>query len=157
MVVDGTFVRADAGAESVDRARAGGREPLGRLQPMCGIVGYVGRQQPNGKPLEVVLEGLRRLEYRGYDSAGVALVGLDGVLVTAKKAGKLVNLTDELGARPLPAATAAPARRISGRYNLRIIDSHFPSRTFPSGVRERTAFVRSRIAVRFRIVTRPER
>ncbi len=107
MVVDGAFVRADAGAAIADRAEADGCEPLGRLQPMCGIVGYVGRQQPNGKPLAVVLEGLRRLEYRGYDSAGVALVGLDGVLVTAKKAGKLVNLTDELDARPLPGATAA--------------------------------------------------
>jgi glucosamine--fructose-6-phosphate aminotransferase (isomerizing) len=51
---------------------------------MCGIVGYVGSQQAGGRPLEVVLEGLRRLEYRGYDSAGVALVSPDGAgLVTA--------------------------------------------------------------------------
>jgi glutamine---fructose-6-phosphate transaminase (isomerizing) len=54
---------------------------------MCGIVGYVG-----GKPaLEVVIEGLRRLEYRGYDSAGVAIVS-DETLHVAKKAGKLGNL-----------------------------------------------------------------
>jgi len=67
---------------------------------MCGIVGYVG-----GKPaLDVVIEGLRRLEYRGYDSAGVAVLahgGLDG----RKKAGKLANLEKELAERPLPAAT----------------------------------------------------
>jgi glucosamine--fructose-6-phosphate aminotransferase (isomerizing) len=53
---------------------------------MCGIVGYVGDQSA----LEVVVEGLRRLEYRGYDSAGVALLA-DGKLATAKRAGKLVN------------------------------------------------------------------
>ena len=52
---------------------------------MCGIVGYVG---PNvdGKALDVVMEGLARLEYRGYDSAGVALV-TDGGVATEKRAG----------------------------------------------------------------------
>ena len=75
---------------------------------MCGIVGYVGAQQPSSRPLDVVMEGLRRLEYRGYDSAGVALVtGGGGALVTTKKAGKLANLVEELDAHPLPAATAA--------------------------------------------------
>ncbi|WP_018154991.1 glutamine--fructose-6-phosphate transaminase (isomerizing) [Demetria terragena] len=66
---------------------------------MCGIVGYVGANADE-RALNVVMEGLARLEYRGYDSAGVALVGGDRV-VTAKKAGKLANLRDELGARPL--------------------------------------------------------
>lgn len=56
--------------------------------------------------MDVALEGLRRLEYRGYDSAGVALVTADG-LATAKKAGKLANLIGELEAHPLPPATAA--------------------------------------------------
>ena len=74
---------------------------------MCGIVGYVGSAQASDRPLEVVLEGLRRLEYRGYDSAGVALVVPGGRLVTAKKAGKLANLVAELDAHPLPAGTAA--------------------------------------------------
>jgi glucosamine--fructose-6-phosphate aminotransferase (isomerizing) len=75
---------------------------------MCGIVGYVGAQEPNGRPLEVVMGGLARLEYRGYDSAGVALVtGQDGGLATAKKAGKLVNLSHALEESPLPPATAA--------------------------------------------------
>ncbi|WP_213452769.1 glutamine--fructose-6-phosphate transaminase (isomerizing) [Rhizomonospora bruguierae] len=59
---------------------------------MCGIVGYVG-----GRPaLGIVLDGLRRLEYRGYDSAGVAVIG-DGELRTLKKAGKLGNLEKALG------------------------------------------------------------
>src|SRR4051794_34798055 len=71
---------------------------------MCGIVGYVGPQDA----LDVVLEGLRRLEYRGYDSAGVAVrVGsaANGELASAKKAGKLANLEKVLSERPLPEAT----------------------------------------------------
>ncbi len=67
---------------------------------MCGIVGYVGQQQA----LEVVVAGLRRLEYRGYDSAGVAVIS-DGALAVRKKAGKLTNLETLLGDDPLPAAT----------------------------------------------------
>jgi glucosamine--fructose-6-phosphate aminotransferase (isomerizing) len=67
---------------------------------MCGIVGYVGPQDS----LEVVLEGLRRLEYRGYDSAGVAVLA-DGRLSTAKKAGKLANLEKVLAEEALPAST----------------------------------------------------
>ncbi|MET0766160.1 MAG: glutamine--fructose-6-phosphate transaminase (isomerizing) [Aeromicrobium sp.] len=66
---------------------------------MCGIVGYVGQRSA----LDVVMGGLRRLEYRGYDSGGVALVG-DGTLISAKKAGKLLNLDAELAERPLPVA-----------------------------------------------------
>ncbi|MEV7680797.1 glutamine--fructose-6-phosphate transaminase (isomerizing) [Streptomyces sp. NPDC056909] len=65
---------------------------------MCGIVGYVGGQSA----LDVVIAGLKRLEYRGYDSAGVAVLA-DGGLAAAKKAGKLVNLEKELVERPLPA------------------------------------------------------
>ncbi len=64
---------------------------------MCGIVGYVGGQSA----LDVVIAGLRRLEYRGYDSAGVAVLA-DGGLAAAKKAGKLANLEKELQERPLP-------------------------------------------------------
>ncbi|MFD8910086.1 glutamine--fructose-6-phosphate transaminase (isomerizing) [Streptomyces sp. NPDC059575] len=67
---------------------------------MCGIVGYVGARSA----LEVVMAGLKRLEYRGYDSAGVAVLA-DGGLASAKKAGKLVNLEKELAERPLPAGT----------------------------------------------------
>jgi glutamine---fructose-6-phosphate transaminase (isomerizing) len=71
---------------------------------MCGIVGYVGPQDA----LTVVLDGLRRLEYRGYDSAGVAVRtgdGADATLSTAKKAGKLANLEKVLADRPLPEGT----------------------------------------------------
>jgi glucosamine--fructose-6-phosphate aminotransferase (isomerizing) len=68
---------------------------------MCGIVGYVGSQDALG----VVLEGLRRLEYRGYDSAGVAVRDEAGGLAAAKKAGKLANLEKALADAPLPAST----------------------------------------------------
>ena len=66
---------------------------------MCGIVGYVGPQQAEG----VVIEGLRRLEYRGYDSAGIALVH-DGKIASEKRAGKLANLDKALADHPLPEA-----------------------------------------------------
>jgi glucosamine--fructose-6-phosphate aminotransferase (isomerizing) len=66
---------------------------------MCGIVGYVGPDEA----LPIVLEGLRRLEYRGYDSAGVAL--LDSELAVVRKAGKLAELERELAERGAPAGT----------------------------------------------------
>jgi glucosamine--fructose-6-phosphate aminotransferase (isomerizing) len=69
---------------------------------MCGIVGYVG----GGVALDVVLDGLRRLEYRGYDSAGVALVA-DGRLSVRRKAGKLANLVAMLAVEPLGSAGTA--------------------------------------------------
>ena len=63
---------------------------------MCGIVGYVGTRQAQ----EVVIDGLRKLEYRGYDSAGIAIVASGGV-ESRKKAGKLANLEAELELNPL--------------------------------------------------------
>ncbi|MEV7646613.1 glutamine--fructose-6-phosphate transaminase (isomerizing) [Arthrobacter sp. NPDC089319] len=75
---------------------------------MCGIVGYVGRRDGGAgvsvadhSALDVVLEGLRRLEYRGYDSAGVAVISESGI-ESRKKSGKLSNLLDALEADPLP-------------------------------------------------------
>src|SRR3954471_1260738 len=68
---------------------------------MCGIVGYTG---PDGgtEALDVVLEGLRRMEYRGYDSAGIVVQTPDGTLASQKKAGKLANLEKALQDDPLP-------------------------------------------------------
>ena len=68
---------------------------------MCGIVGYVGPRQA----LDVVVEGLRRLEYRGYDSAGIAIIGGDGPLQVAKKAGRIENLDKELTGRIIAGTT----------------------------------------------------
>jgi glucosamine--fructose-6-phosphate aminotransferase (isomerizing) len=66
---------------------------------MCGIVGYVGSEEA----LPIILEGLRRLEYRGYDSAGVAVV--DGALTVRKREGKLSELDAVLADDPVPAGT----------------------------------------------------
>ncbi len=68
---------------------------------MCGIVGYVGHQPA----LDVVVDALRRMEYRGYDSAGVALVDGDGKLTVRRRAGRLANLESAL-AETEPAALA---------------------------------------------------
>ncbi|HET7356814.1 MAG TPA: glutamine--fructose-6-phosphate transaminase (isomerizing) [Nocardioidaceae bacterium] len=67
---------------------------------MCGIVGYVGPRQAQG----IVVEGLRRMEYRGYDSAGIALVH-DGTITCQKRAGKLGNLDKALADVAMPGAT----------------------------------------------------
>ncbi|QPL04949.1 MULTISPECIES: glutamine--fructose-6-phosphate transaminase (isomerizing) [Actinomyces] len=72
---------------------------------MCGIVGHTGPLTASDRSLTVLLDGLSRLEYRGYDSAGVALVTADGVSVT-KAAGKLEHLRAELDAAPPAPATA---------------------------------------------------
>jgi glutamine---fructose-6-phosphate transaminase (isomerizing) len=64
---------------------------------MCGIVGYIGTQDA----VPVILDGLRRLEYRGYDSAGVAVLGSDKNLDVRRASGKLCNLEDAVRNRPL--------------------------------------------------------
>jgi glutamine---fructose-6-phosphate transaminase (isomerizing) len=66
---------------------------------MCGIVGYVGPRDA----VPVIVEGLRRLEYRGYDSAGIAVV-VDGALQRRRSVGKLGNLEESLAATPLRGA-----------------------------------------------------
>jgi glucosamine--fructose-6-phosphate aminotransferase (isomerizing) len=63
---------------------------------MCGIIGYLGPK----KVVPILLDGLRRLEYRGYDSAGVAVVR-DGQIERRRSAGKLVNLEQAIDTQPL--------------------------------------------------------
>jgi glutamine---fructose-6-phosphate transaminase (isomerizing) len=64
---------------------------------MCGIVGYIGSK----KVVPVIIEGLRKLEYRGYDSAGIAVVGADGELHLRRAPGKLRNLEEVIKNSPI--------------------------------------------------------
>jgi glucosamine--fructose-6-phosphate aminotransferase (isomerizing) len=64
---------------------------------MCGIVGYIGPK----RVVPLILDGLRRLEYRGYDSAGIAVVGANGKLEIRRAPGKLRNLEESIRATPL--------------------------------------------------------
>src|SRR5579862_6543780 len=68
---------------------------------MCGIVGYVGRR--DGVP--IILEALARLEYRGYDSAGIAVIDGTGTLAGSKAEGKLSRLTERLAPAALSGST----------------------------------------------------
>ena len=64
---------------------------------MCGIVGYVGKKQV----VPVIIEGLRKLEYRGYDSAGIAVCGNGEGLQVRRAEGKLRNLEEVIRLKPL--------------------------------------------------------
>ncbi len=64
---------------------------------MCGIVGYVGKK----RVVPVIIDGLRRLEYRGYDSAGIAVAGNGGGLQVRRAEGKLRNLEEAIRLKPL--------------------------------------------------------
>src|SRR5215218_8529736 len=63
---------------------------------MCGIIGYLGPKEV----VPILIDGLRRLEYRGYDSAGVAVVR-DGQIERRRSAGKLINLEQAIDTQPL--------------------------------------------------------
>ena len=64
---------------------------------MCGIVGYVGRKSV----VPVIIDGLRRLEYRGYDSAGIAVLEDGDCLAVRRAQGKLRNLEEALRLNPV--------------------------------------------------------
>src|SRR5436190_2018199 len=76
---------------------------------MCGIVGYTGPREAG----PILIEGLKRLEYRGYDSAGIALVDDAGDLFVEKRAGKLVNLQTDIAD-----AVRHALRQLEGAYAL---------------------------------------
>ena len=82
---------------------------------MCGIVGYVGDKSACG----IIVEGLKRLEYRGYDSAGVAVLQ-DGVLQVRRAAGKMKMLEGVLRERPVAGSLMEQATPPPAAYSDRI-------------------------------------
>ena len=90
---------------------------------MCGIVGYIGpRQAP-----QVIYDGLKRLEYRGYDSAGIAVLSPDGQVNIRRDVGKLSNLQNRLAESPLVGHIGIGHTRWAthGVHSERNADSHF--------------------------------
>jgi glutamine phosphoribosylpyrophosphate amidotransferase len=80
------------GATSLDIKISLSPDKLKEFSAMCGIVGYVGKK----RVVPVIIEGLRQLEYRGYDSAGIAVAGNGDGLVVRRAEGKLRNLEETI-------------------------------------------------------------
>ena len=101
---------------------------------MCGIVGYIGPRQA----APILLEGLARLEYRGYDSAGIALVTTNGDMFVEKRAGKLANLRTALidGAPSAAVGLAHTRWATHGRPND--LNAHPHTRLFAARSRSST-------------------
>src|ERR1051326_8193679 len=110
-----------------------------RTNSMCGIVGIVGKE--NAAPL--ILEALKRLEYRGYDSAGIATL-MDGQIERRRSPGKLSKLAEALRAEPLFGRTGIGHTRWAthgapteinahpDRKSTRLNSSHIPLSRMPS-------------------------
>ena len=92
---------------------------------MCGIVGYIG----NKEAFPILIKGLRRLEYRGYDSAGVALINDDGKLNVCKTKGKVDNLVDFCGDKNISGTVGIAHTRWAthGEPSSRNAHPHFSS------------------------------
>ena len=83
---------------------------------MCGIIGYIGK-----KPAQnVILEGLRRLEYRGYDSSGLCIIKTKGAFELRKKSGRLNDLAAVLAKQPAKGDTGIGGDGESQLRGLRI-------------------------------------
>ena len=87
---------------------------------MCGIVGYTGPREAG----PILMEGLRRLEYRGYDSAGIALVDDQGELFVEKRAGKLSNLRTAIAERTPHAAVGLAHTRWATHGRPNDVNAH---------------------------------
>ena len=86
---------------------------------MCGIVGYIGESEA----LPILVEGLKRLEYRGYDSAGVAILN-NGDLLIEKREGKITELEKHLAARDFPGTTGIAHTRWATHGEPNSVNAH---------------------------------
>jgi glucosamine--fructose-6-phosphate aminotransferase (isomerizing) len=86
---------------------------------MCGIVGYIGQSEA----LPILIEGLKRLEYRGYDSAGVALIS-NGELRVEKRKGKIAELEAHLDGRPFPGTVGIAHTRWATHGEPNTVNAH---------------------------------
>jgi len=86
---------------------------------MCGIVGYIGRS----RALPILMEGLKRLEYRGYDSAGVAIIN-NGSMLLEKRQGKITELEKHLVGRDAPGTTGIAHTRWATHGEPNTINAH---------------------------------
>ncbi|MEI6502210.1 MAG: glutamine--fructose-6-phosphate transaminase (isomerizing), partial [Armatimonadota bacterium] len=87
---------------------------------MCGIVGYVGKRQAT----DICIQSLHCMEYRGYDSAGVAVITDDGQLVLRRAVGKLTNLENELAADPVIGSLGLGHTRWATHGKPNVANSH---------------------------------
>ena len=101
---------------------------------MCGIVGYVG----DDEALPIVLEGLRRLEYRGYDSAGVAVLQDGDSMAVAKRAGKVLELEKALDEEGHPQGTVGMGHTRWATHGAPNDQNAHPHRTVTAGWRSST-------------------
>ena len=90
---------------------------------MCGIVGAIA-QRP---VMDILLEGLRRLEYRGYDSAGVAVLDRDGQLARVRAVGKVAELEQRLQQQPLNGLTGIAHTRWATHGRPSELNAHLPT------------------------------
>ena len=87
---------------------------------MCGIVGAVAER--NVAP--ILIQGLQRLEYRGYDSAGLAILQADGTLQRRREVGKVVNLSNNLEAAPVPGVLGIAHTRWATHGSVQQVNTH---------------------------------
>jgi len=88
-------------------------------KPMCGIIGYTGTEDA----VPIILDGLKRLEYRGYDSSGVAIMGSDGFEVVKQK-GRLSALEESISRNPIEGFTGIGHTRWATHGEPSDINSH---------------------------------